>query len=166
MTRTASGLLILWMLTWGARPVDAQFADPCDVTCALTLGAVGFVFATGSTTAVGRARGGFHTARQGMVTWGAGFLTATAAGVALSGEGGRQRRAVYSAAAGAASGALTGLLVEAIGDSTPTTRLVATLVGAGAGVLVGGTVGALTWDGAPPSAGPRSAMVVRIPLGR
>jgi len=129
-------------------PVEAsaQFSEPCAVTCGLTLGAVGFVFATGTSAAVGRATGGYTTTRQGIATWSVGFLAAAGAGMALSGNGARQERAVYGAALGALSGSVAGLLVGSLGESSGATRLAATLIGAAVGVVAGGVVGAATLD--------------------
>lgn len=130
----------------GPRPVSGQFSDPCAVTCGLTLGVVSFAFATGASTAVGRAKGGYTTTRQGIVTWSVGFLSAAGAGMALSGNGARQERAVYGAALGALGGSVAGLLVESLGDSNSTTRLAATLIGGAVGVVAGGVIGAATLD--------------------
>lgn len=128
------------------RSATGQFAEPCAVTCGLTLGAVSFVFATGASTAVGRAKGGYTTTRQGITTWSVGFLASAGAGMALSGNGARQERAVYGAALGAVGGSVAGLLVESLGESTGATRLAAALIGAAVGVVAGGVVGAATLD--------------------
>lgn len=149
--------------------VRGQLTDPCSLGCGLTLGVSSVVFATGTTAAVGRLTGGFSTRNQAILWWSAGFVTAAGAGVALHGDGDRQRRAVYASALGAATGALAGLAVRSVtGESSTAQRVAATLVGAGVGVAVGGAVGALSYeDPTTPGAaftfvGPRWT----IPLGR
>jgi len=147
----------------------AQFSDPCSVECAVVLGATSFAFASGTAAAVGRLKGGFSTARQGMVAWGSGFAFAAGAGIALSGNGARQEHAVYLAGLGALSGSLVALASESlIGDSTSEQRLAATLVGAAVGALVGGAYGALTWEEEAASGTPTNAIVspvFSIPVG-
>lgn len=140
-----------------ATPTDArgQLTDPCSLGCGLTLGASSFVFATGTTAAVGRLQGGFSTKEQAILWWSAGFVTAAGTGIALHGDGGRQRRAVYASALGAATGALAGLAARSlVGESSTAERVAATLVGAAVGVAGGGVVGALSYeDPAAPAAG-------------
>lgn len=126
-----------------ARPATAQLTDPCRTACALTLGASSFVFATGTMTAVGRLHGGYSTRRGAIAAWSVGFVAAGVAGVALQGNGERQRDAVYGSALGAAGGAALGLVAGSlVGEATATTRWVGTLIGAAVGVVAGGFVGA------------------------
>jgi len=147
----------------------AQFSVPCAVECALVLGATSFAFASGTTAAVGRLKGGFSTSRQGIVAWGSGFVAAAGAGIALSGNGARQEHAIYLAGLGALSGSLVALASESlIGSSTSEQRLAATLVGAAVGALVGGAYGALTWEETVPSGAPASTVlgpVFSFPVG-
>ncbi|MDX1495789.1 MAG: hypothetical protein R3253_17090, partial [Longimicrobiales bacterium] len=117
------------------------------------------VFATGVTTAVGRLEGGYTTKPGVIVTWSAGFVVAAGAGLALHGDGGRQRRAVYGSAIGAVGGALAGLAVESlVGESTEATRWAASLIGGGVGVLAGGIIGAAGYEG-PATPGPTFTLV-------
>jgi len=133
-----------------ARPssVTAQFADPCELTCIGTLGATGFVAATGASIAVGRITGGMSTVNQGLFVWGTSFAVFTGGGMALSGNGARQERAVYAAGIGTLTGALMGLTIEAIRTDGDEPRVLAgTLVGAMVGALAGGVYGALSYTG-------------------
>lgn len=161
-------VLVLSLHAFGATEARAQFAEPCDVGCALTLGLSSGIFATGVTAAVGRLEGGYTTKAGVIVTWSAGFAVATGAGIALQGDGGRQRRAIYGSAIGAAGGALTGLALESlVGESTEATRWAATLIGSAVGVLAGGIVGAAGYDG-PEAAGPTFTLVgptLSLPVG-
>jgi hypothetical protein len=158
--------IALTALPKGAR---AQLTDPCSLACGLTLGASSFVFATGTATAVGRLQGGFSTQTPAIVSWGTGFVVAAGAGLALHGNGNRQRRAVYGSALGAAAGALAGLATRSlVGESSAAERVAATLVGAAVGVVAGGTAGALSYD--DPTAPGTSLAVIgpsfSIPVGR
>jgi len=126
---------------------EAQFADPCATACALTLGAVGAVAATGAAVALGRLEGGMSTSSQGLWTWGMSYALVVGSGIALSGDGERQERAVYAAAVGSAAGALAGLAIASMGGSSDgTRRLAGTLIGAAAGAIVGGVYGAVSQD--------------------
>lgn len=156
---TAALAVFVALLLSTPRPASGQLTDPCDAWCGALLGANAFTFAMGTSVAVGRAAGGFHTVSAGGITWAASFSAAVAAGTALSGDGHRQRRAVRGAALGAAGGALAGLAIESISGSTSTTRFAATLVGAAAGVVVGGVVGALTHEGQASRGNPAAAAV-------
>jgi hypothetical protein len=141
----------IWVLALAAVAPSrggAQVSEPCGVGCAALLGVNSITFATGTATAVGRRQGGYSTFAAAALTWGSAFTAAVGAGVALSGDGGRQRRAIRAAVIGSVGGGLTGLAIESlIGDATATTRLAATLVGAAVGVMAGGIVGAATYDG-------------------
>jgi len=155
----------------GGSPSDAagQFSHPCGLECAVVLGAVSVTFATGATAAIGRLEGGYHTAPQAATVWIIGFTAAGVGGTALSVRGVRQRDGIYGAAIGAIGGAVVGLAAEAfIGHGTSSTRWAASLIGAAAGVLVGGAVGALSADPtAEPHATPAfSTPVLSIPIGR
>ena len=126
---------------------EAQFADPCATVCALTLGAAGAVAATGTVVAFGRLEGGMSTSSQGLWTWGMSYALFVGGGMALSGNGEQQERAVYAAAIGSAAGALAGLAFASIGGSSDGTRRFAgTLIGAAAGAIVGGVYGAVSHD--------------------
>ena len=130
-----------------AEPVEAQFSSPCEVGCATTLAATSFVVAMGTAVAVGRLHGGYSTTRGGISAWLGGFTTVALAGMAMSGNGERQERTIYSAGLGAVGGGLAGLAVGSlIGESDRTSRLAATFVGAATGALVGGAIGAITHD--------------------
>ena len=146
-------------------PAEGQLSDPCSVGCGLVLGATSFVVAQGVATAVGRASGGFSTTRQGIVAWGAGFALAAGGGIALSGNGARQERAVHAAGIGTLAGATAGLGLGAIFAESSEGRLSAALVGGALGALVGGVVGAATWE--PDAAGPGTPVelaTVSLPL--
>jgi len=111
--------------------------------------------------------GGFSNPRQGIIAWASGFVAATGGGMLLSGNGDRQQRAVYGAGLGALGGALAGLTAESLfGQSTSATRLAATLIGAGLGVAIGGTIGAMTHEDVPlggaSAAWVQLAFVIRI----
>lgn len=146
--RVALGLSAAWAFVAGATDADAQFADPCDAACAVVMSASSVAFATGTATALGRLGGGYATTGQGLRAWAGGFIVAAGAGIALSGSGDRQRRAVYGAGIGALGGAFGGWAIEALtAESSDVTRLAASLVGSAVGVAVGGALGALTHDG-------------------
>jgi len=125
----------------------AQLSDPCEAACSLVLGVTGYAVATGALVAWGRHTGGISTDKEGMWAWGTGFVLTVGGGVALGGNGERQERAVYAAGLGVLAGSAVGLAVGSMRpDSNGTTRLAATLIGAGAGALIGGVYGALTHD--------------------
>lgn len=145
-------------------PASAQLSEPCGVTCGLTLGATGFTFATGALVAYGRQTGGISTIREGLSVWGVGLGAFVAGGVALSGNGGRQERAVYSAGIGTVAGSLLGLTIESlVGESSGARKLAATLTGAAAGALIAGVYGAVSYEreGGAASA---ASLGVRIPF--
>jgi hypothetical protein len=163
------GLLPLVLVVLGlvadSEAAAAQFSDPCDVECALVLGATSFAFASGVATAVGRVRGGYTTTGSGIVTWTSGFVIALGSGIALAGNGERQERAVYSAGIGVLAGSLVGLAAESLsGESTKATRFAAALVGAAAGALSFGIYGAATWDPDEPGA-PVPVASFSLPVG-
>lgn len=146
-----AGLTFAIALVASPGHARAQLTDPCSVACGLTLGASSFVFATGTMTAVGRLRGGFSRRGPAVLSWGTGFVVAAGAGLALHGDGDRQRRAVYGSALGAAAGAVAGLAARSlVGESTAAERVAATLVGAAVGVAAGGLVGALSYEDPAP----------------
>ncbi len=144
-----------------ADNVEGQLSDPCEIACAATLGASSFVFAMGTMAVVGRLEGGYTTKTGPAVTFAGAFVASVGTGLALSGNGDRQRRAVYGSAIGAAGGALAGLVAESlIGESDTASRFAATLVGGALGVVAGGIVGASTYDGV---AGQRPTFTVVSP---
>lgn len=144
----AWGTVLAVAVLLNPAPADAQFSHPCDWVCGATLALDSYVVASGAAAAAGRSMGGFSRVSQGLISWGSGFAMTTAAGVALQGNGDRQRRAIYGGALGGAAGGLIGLALEsAIGESTYATRLSSSLIGAGLGVLAGGLIGAVTLDG-------------------
>jgi hypothetical protein len=103
------------------------------------------VAATGTVAALGRLTGGLSTTGQAVGTWGASFALVVGGGVALSGNGERQERAVYAAGIGSGVGAALGLALAAATDASDGSRLLAsTLIGAAVGVLAGGVYGALS----------------------
>lgn len=136
-----------WLGPW-AVDGRAQFTEPCEAGCALVLGASSFVFATGTMTVVGRLEGGYSTIGQAITSWSLGFAAAVASGIALGGDGERQRRAIYAGGVGALGGAVAGLAVGSlVHESDSATRFAGALVGAALGVAAGGAIGALTHDG-------------------
>jgi len=163
-SRVAGSILVIAVVASSPAPLDAQFSDPCGVGCAATLLLDSYIVASGTAVAIGRSMGGFSRTSQGVISWGSGFAMTTGAGIALQGDGDRQRRAVYGGAIGGAVGGLIGLSLEsAIGGDTSAERLSATLVGAGIGVLLGGVIGAITLDGVEESS-PTPLFSLRLPL--
>lgn len=149
MIATARASLIGLALGCGCAPAQAsaQFADPCELGCIAVLGATSFVTATGVSVAAGRVTGGLTSMGQGLFLWGLSFAATAGGGMALSGNGERQERAVYAAGLGTlAGGAAGGLLGKALGGDEAHV-ISGSLVGAAAGALIGGAVGALTWSG-------------------
>jgi hypothetical protein len=152
------------------RPTGAvaQLSDPCEVRCGAVLGVAGVAVAMGATAAVGRARGGYDTSGDAAKVWALGFAVGLGAGIALAGDGGRQRQAVYAAGVGTVAGALAGFGIESVfGSGSAATRVAASLVGAGVGALAAGAYGAISYDRAAiagPNAESRSAgrLVFRI----
>lgn len=135
---------------------EAQFSEPCEITCIGVLGAAAFVTATGVAVAHGRISGGMTSANKGVFLWGGSFMAVVGGGMALSGNGARQERAVYAAGVGTLAGALVGLTVETVRTDGDAPRVLAgTLMGAAAGALVGGVYGALSHD---------DDMAVTVPL--
>ena len=113
-----------------------------------------------------RTKGGVATTREAAWIWGAGFSMTIAGGVALSGNGERQERAVYASGLGVLAGAAAGWLVGSLGSSDDGPRvLAATLVGAGAGALLGGLVGGATYDASGGNSLPSlTVLSLRLPL--
>jgi hypothetical protein len=167
MTTRVGAIATLAVLLLTPAAGRAQLSDPCGAGCGVVLGATSFVVAQGTATAVGRARGGFSTTTQGIVAWGAGFALAAGGGIALSGNGERQERAVYAAGVGVLAGSLAGLTVGALsGDGGSARRVAATFVGGAIGALAGGVLGAITWDGDASGTGaPVPLTVLSLPVG-
>ena len=164
--RTLHISLIAASLVLVLTPSDlaAQFAEPCQLTCAAILGTTGFVAATGAAVAVGRTSGGMSTVDRGAWVWGSAFAVVAGGGILLSGDGERQERAIYAAGLGTLAGALTGLTIEALRTSgSPPSRLAGALMGATAGALVGGVFGALSYD-ADSSQDAVPLFALRLPL--
>ena len=163
-SRVAGSILLIAVLVATPSPAAAQFSEPCGVGCAATLLLDSYIVASGTAVVVGRSMGGFSRTGQGVISWGSGFAVTAAAGVALRGDGDRQRRAVYGGAIGGAMGGLIGLAFEsAIGEGTNADRLSSALIGAGIGVLVGGVIGAVTLDGIEDPT-PTPLLSLRLPL--
>jgi len=142
---------------------SAQLSDPCGAACGVVLGATAFTAATGAVVAYARASGGISTAGEGLGIWGAGFATVVGGGIALQGNGARQRRAVYGAGIGAVAGSLLGLGIESTRTSSDdASRLAAALVGATLGTLAGGIYGAVTYPGAEVYSEPTPLLAVTL----
>lgn len=156
----ALGLALLTILP----PASAagQFSDPCRAACATVLSATSFAAATGAVVAVGRLSGGVSRVEPALAVWGASFLALTGSGIALSGNGERQRRAVYGAGIGAVAGSLLWLGVESSFDGGDGSRRVAaSLMGAAAGALLGGIYGAVSYR-TRGIASPMTVLTVRL----
>jgi hypothetical protein len=135
-------------------PAAAQLSQPCGVTCGVVLGVTGVTFATGAMVAYGRYTGGFSRPDRGIGVLVTSFAAFTGAGLALSGNGERQERAVYGAGAGAIIGSVVWMAIERADDeSDDGGELAALLIGAAAGSLVGGVYAALTHDPTEDSGG-------------
>jgi len=162
--RAASAALAAVALVTASYPTPAaaQFEAPCELACAAVLGATSFVTATGVSIAVGRMTGGLDGVDQGLLLWGASFAATAGGGMALSGNGQRQQRAIYAAGIGTLIGALAGGAAAAARRGDEAHLIVGTLVGAAAGAMVGGVVGAFTYDAADGGALP--LFTVRLPL--
>lgn len=150
MKRSRTGWVMVLAALFLAKPdsATAQLSDPCEVACSLVLGLTGYAVATSTLVAWGRHTGGISTSSEGLWAWGAGFALTVGGGVALGGNGERQERAIYAAGLGVLAGAAVGLAVGSIrpgGDGA--NRWAATIIGAGAGALIGGLYGALSHDG-------------------
>jgi hypothetical protein len=161
--RTAACLLAASLAL--ALPADAaaQFEEPCELRCIGVLGTTGFLTATGVSVAWGRITGGMSSVNEGVLTWGGTFVAFVGTGMALSGNGERQERAVYASGIGTAVGALTGLTVEAVRTNGDEPRLFAgTLMGAAAGAIIGGVYGALTYEDDEGGAVPLMSISVRF----
>jgi hypothetical protein len=135
--------------------MTAQLASPCELTCGLVLGATGFTVATSALVARGRLGGGVPSMADAADAWVGSFVLYVGAGLALSGNGARQERAVYAGGLGALGGALVGLAIETTLEPAPDARKVAAaLFGAALGAVVGGVYGALSHEEAGASAQP------------
>jgi hypothetical protein len=164
LTARAVALVAALVVGAPAKPASAQFSDPCQVRCALVLGASAYTIAIGTVVGYGRATRGYSTRDVPLAIWGTTFAVVVVGGMALSGNGERQERAVYASGIGALGGALVGLaLGPAFGEGDRSSKLAAVLVGAAAGAVVSGVYGALSYgEGA---AGARPATIgVRIPF--
>jgi hypothetical protein len=163
LTGRAVALVAALVTAASAAPASAQFSHPCDVPCALVLGASAYTVAIGTVVGYGRATRGYSTRGVALGIGVTSFVSVAGAGMALSGDGERQERAVYASGMGALGGALVGLaLGPAFEETDGSAKLAAVLVGAGAGALIGGVYGALSYDGAT---GTQPAAVgVRIPF--
>lgn len=142
-----AGVTLSLLLLRPPTEVTAQFSEPCELTCAAVLGATGFVAATGTAIALGRLTGGMSTVNQGLWVWGGTFGALVGGGIALSGDGERQHRAIYGAGLGALAGAVAGFTIEALrtrGDEPGV--LSGTFIGATTGALLGGVYSALTYS--------------------
>lgn len=160
------GLAVAAALTLASppRPASAQFSDPCEVDCALILGATAFTTATGAAVAWGRYGGGLSTVREGLLVWGVSFAVVSGSGIALSGNGGRQRRAVRGAGIGALAGSVLWLGIESTqAESDGARKVAATLMGAALGTVLGGVYSALTYDDDVPG-DPTPLLTVRLSL--
>jgi hypothetical protein len=160
---TRLGTLLLALLAFGPADIDAQFSAPCELSCALLLGVTGYAVGTSTLVAVGRHTGGLSSASEAAWAWGAGFVVAVGAGMALSGDGERQERAVYGSGLGLITGSVAGLVSTSLGsEADGARRLAATLIGAGAGAVVGGVIAALT---VPADRQPETPVTIsRIPV--
>jgi len=148
-TRGTVGVVALALLgLQPPAPAAAQLTSPCEIGCALVLGATGFTVATGALVARGRHTGGVSSTREVMGVWGGTFVVFVGSGVALSGNGERQERAVYAAGIGALAGSLVWLGIESsLSQSNGARRVAASLMGAAVGAVIGGVYGALSHDG-------------------
>ena len=146
--RARAAALGLMVLTFSPAAAHPQLSAPCQIKCGVVLGAASFAIAVGTTVSVGRLRGGYSTTRQGEAYWTLGLVVGLGAGTALSGNGDRQQRAVYAAGIGTLAGSFAGLAVASLSDeSTGSSRLAATLIGAAVGALAAGAYGAISYEG-------------------
>jgi len=140
----------------------AQLSDPCHASCAVVLGLSASAVGMAGLVASARHSGGVSTVPSALAIMGGGFALSLGAGLALGGNGDRQRRAVLSSGVGIVGGSLAGIALSALRSGSDGPRLLAgALVGAGVGVLIGGVYGALTYD-APTTTLPQSALVVPL----
>lgn len=147
----ATVCLLVTQMAFSPAPAEGQFKAPCELQCALALGATAYVVGTSTLVAWGRATGGVSTSKEALLAWGAGFAIVAGSGVALSGNGARQEGAVYGAGLGTLAGSIAGFAVGLARTDAPSSRgprgarlVAAALVGAGAGALAGGIYGALS----------------------
>lgn len=163
MTSRAVALVAALAMGAPAAPASAQFSDPCQFRCALVLGASAYTIAIGTVVGYGRATRGYSTRNIALGIWGTSFAAVAGGGMALSGNGERQERAVYASGLGAMAGALAGFAIgPTFEERDRSGKLAAVLVGAAAGALLGGVYGALSYDS---GAGPQPAqMGVSIPF--
>ncbi len=159
------GSLVVSLCLLGVTPLgaSAQLTSPCELGCAAVLGATGFTAATGALVARGRSTGGVSSVNEVIGIWGGSFLVFVGSGVALSGNGERQERAVYSAGLGALAGSALWLGIESVLPASNSSRKVAaSIMGAAAGAVVGGIYGAVTYE-RPESRG-GATFAVQIPF--
>lgn len=161
---TAGAFLAVAVFLTAPSALNAQFSGPCRVGCAATLMLDSYLVASGTAVAIGRSMGGFSRTSQGVISWGSGFVFTAGAGIALQGDGNRQRRAVYGGAIGGALGGVVGLGVAVgIGKGSAADRLSAALIGGGIGVLAGGALGAIM-RGSTQDPSPTPLFALRLPL--
>jgi hypothetical protein len=87
------------------------------------------------------------TVNQGLIAWGSTFTAVVGGGMALSGNGHRQERAVFSAGLGMLGGALTGFALESVRTRGDGPRVIAgSLIGASLGAIAAGVYGAVSYD--------------------
>lgn len=129
-------------------PLAAQLSDPCELSCGAVLGASAAGVGLGGLVAWARHTGGVSTTNEALLIVGAGFALALGGGISLAGNGNRQERAVHGSGIGLVGGAALGLSVAALVETFDAPRAYsAAVIGAGAGALIGGLIGALTYEG-------------------
>jgi hypothetical protein len=146
---------LMLLATWTVpTPAASQFSSPCEVACALTLGGTAAAAATGMSVAWAQVSGGISSRREALAVWGTSFALTAGSGIALAGDGGRQRGTVYGSAAGTVAGSALGMALGTwLGDeATPpgVQRVAGALVGAAVGAWIGGVYGALSHGAAEP----------------
>jgi hypothetical protein len=147
-----------------APGASAQFEEPCGVACAGVLGAAAFVTATGASIGMGRGAGGLSSVNEGLLVWAGTFSAFVGGGIALSGNGERQERAIYAAGIGTMAGAVIGLALEAARSGADEPRVFAgALIGAAAGAVLAGVYGAVSYETGR-GTGDMPLFSVRVPL--
>jgi hypothetical protein len=102
------------------------------------------------------------TGKRAAGIWLGSFALAASGGLALGGDGARQERVVYASGLGLATGGVIGLAVGSARSGEPGDLLAVSLIGAGIGSLIGGVVGALTYERETSGAFP--VLTIRIPI--
>lgn len=129
------------------EPVAGQLSVPCELSCGAVLGASALGVGMGALVVWARQTGGVSTQKEAFLVMGGGMTLAVGGAIALEGNGRRQERAVYGSGLGMLGGAVAGLGIAALVAEIDAPRAYsAALIGAGAGALVGGLVGALTYE--------------------